>query len=114
MKPKPIATTVLTPISTTADVYAACLAWNGDEVECAHILLSALESTGIKPRDLAAELQVDPSSISRWASGKNHPHPIIWKKIISSLKRRTAPKQKQVTGTHKSVTQPDLMAAKRE
>ncbi|MGE0872361.1 MAG: hypothetical protein AB7P03_27645 [Kofleriaceae bacterium] len=76
--------------TTMAELSEICKVWNGDAEAFANIVGSYLKLSGMNQRMLADEFEAAVSTVSRWASGKVKPRPLMQKLIVNWIGKRAA------------------------
>jgi len=104
-------------VTTLQNFEASCVAWLGNkeppDAQFAELLTTAFEVlVGTRQRDIAAQLKMNESTVSRWVKGSTCPHPLIQNKVIRDLLRRTRSARPQSVSGSASGSFPIPMAAK--
>ena len=83
----------MTPLD---EFHALCAKWETDRNDrndrnaFKDIVTLGVGALGVPVRDLANDMEVNDSTVSRWASGVARPHPKIQGLVVRSLKKRVA------------------------
>lgn len=70
------------------DLITSCDNFSGDSEEFAAIVAAGLETLDVKQVTFATDFQVAISTISRWAAGKNMPHPAVRSFVVDRIAKR--------------------------
>lgn len=85
-----------------------------DDETFAQVVQYALEFCGIKGTQVAKQFEIDPSTISRWATGRSKPHRLVRPLVVEWIKNTVEAHADTLSSAPKDVKKLMALAAERD